>query len=517
MTDKTDGGWRATEQASAPRADCGQEAGDWGDPGAGGKPAAGLPNRMAIVGVLLTGAFMILLDATIVNVAVPTIQRGMRASDGAIEWIVSGYALAYGLLLIPAGRLGDRFGHKKTYLAGLAGFTAASVLCGTSASTAELVAWRIVQGAMAGILNPPILAIIQETFPPKERGKAFGMYGAVAGLATASGPLAGGLLISWNLHGWDWRPVFLVNLPIGILGLAAALRLVPESRGQRASLDLVGVALASVVLVLITYPLTEGQDQGWPPWTFVCLAAALPALGLFIGWERLTARRGKAPLVNLELFGSRAFSSGTAVSLAYFAGFVGLVFVLSVYLQAGLGWSALHAGLGILPFAAGTFAGAAASDEVARRTGRGALQLGSVVVALGTLATILVIHAGGARVSAAALLPALLAAGIGNGLMIAPLTTIVLSAVPWQEAGSASGVLSAAQRLGQGLGVAIVGVALFGGLGTGAAHAATRARVAQEFIHGAQAASLCALGAMIVTILIIPFLPRGGRREEWSG
>jgi Na+/melibiose symporter-like transporter len=268
------------------------------------------------------------------------------------------------------------------------------------------------------------------------------------------------------------------------------------------------------VFVLITYPLTEGQERGWPPWTFACLAAALPALGLFIGWERLTARRGKTPLVNLQLFGSRAFSAGTAVSLAYFAGFVGLVFVLSVYLQSGLGWSALHAGLAILPFAAGTCAAAAASDMVARRIGRGALQLGSVIVALGTLATILVIHAEGAGVSAVQLLPALLAAGIGNGLMIAPLTTIVLSAVPWREAGSASGVLSAAQRLGQGLGVAIVGVALFSSLGAGAA---TRAGVAREFTHGAQVASVCALAAMIVTVLLIPLLPRGGQREEWSG
>jgi MFS family permease len=429
MADKTDGSWRPAEQASASWAGRGQEAGEWGQAGqeavdwagagAWGRPAADVPNRLAILGVLLVGAFMILLDATIVNVAIPTIQRGMHASDGAIEWIVSGYALTYGLL------------------------------------------------------------------------------------------------IAWNLHGWGWRPVFLVNLPIGILGLAAALRLVPESRGQRASLDLVGVALVSAVFVLITYPLTEGQGRGWPPWTFASLAAALPVLGLFIGWERLTARRGKTPLVNLELFGTRAFSSGTAVSLAYFAGFVGLVFVLSVYLQVGLGWSALHAGLAILPFAVGTFAGAAASDQVAQRIGRRALQLGSVIVALGTLATILLIHAEGPRVSGVQLLPALLAAGIGNGLMIAPLTTIVLSAVPWQEAGSASGVLSAAQRLGQGLGVAIVGVALFGSLG--GPHAATRARVAQEFTHGAQVASLYALAAMIGTAAIIPLLPRGGQHEEWSG
>src|ERR1700730_7438210 len=176
-------------------------------------PAPGVPNRLTVLAVVLTGGFMILLDATIVNVAVPTIQRNLVASYSAIEWIVSGYALAYGLLLIPGGRLGDRIGHKQTYLIGLAGFTAASVLCGVSSGPGELVAWRIVQGAMAGIMNPPILAVIQAVFPSAERGKAFGFYGAVAGLATALGPLAGGVLIAWELKGWDRGAGVPVDVP----------------------------------------------------------------------------------------------------------------------------------------------------------------------------------------------------------------------------------------------------------------------------------------------------------------
>jgi MFS family permease len=175
---------------------------------------------------------MILLDATIVNVAVPTIQRSLHASYSAVEWVVSGYALSYGLLLIPAGRLGDRVGHKKVYLIGLAGFTAASVLCGTSGSARELVAWRIVQGAMAGIMNPPVLAVIQVVFPARERGKAFGWYGAVAGLATALGPLAGGLLIAWNPNGWDCRPVFVSTCPSAWLGSLPRCGWCP-SRGGR--------------------------------------------------------------------------------------------------------------------------------------------------------------------------------------------------------------------------------------------------------------------------------------------
>jgi EmrB/QacA subfamily drug resistance transporter len=544
----------------------------WETSGARDDPIPDVPNRMVILGVVLLGAFMILLDATIVNVAVPTIQGSLHATYSSIEWVLSGYALAYGLLLIPAGRLGDRVGHKKTYLVGLTGFTVASVLCGTAGSPGELVAWRVVQGAMAGVMNPPILAVIQAVFPPKERGKAFGLYGAIAGVATAIGPLAGGLLIAWNFQGWDWRPVFLVNLPIGILGLAAAMRLMPESRGRADSLDVAGIGLVSAAMLLITVPLIEGQGAGWPLWTFACLASALPVLGLFVLWERSVARHGRTPLVNIALFANRSFAAGTGVSLVYFAGFIGFLFSLSLYLQIGLGWSAIEAGLTILPFAAGTFFGAAFSDRVTRRIGRGVLQVGSTIAAISTVAIILLIHTEGVAISGIHLLPVLLVGGIGSGLVIAPNVDVVLSGVPLQDAGSASGVLNASQRLGQAVGIAVVGVALFASIGTGAATAASQASselrqqlstaglssqvsdsdvaqfsaclemqlrssdptwrppgcpsgrgndpisaaftsaargaLAQDFTLAVQVASLYALGAMVLTVFLTSLLPR---------
>lgn len=551
------------------------EPADWAEASDWGEPSTLVENRMTILWVVLIGAFMILLDATIVNVAVPSIERSLHASFASVEWVVSGYALAYGLLLIPAGRLGDRVGHKKVYAVGLVGFTAASVLCGTSTSAGELVAWRVVQGAMAGVMNPPILAIIQATFPQKERGKAFGYYGAIAGLATALGPLAGGLLIAWNFHGWDWRPVFLVNLPIGVVGLVAALRVIRESRGERQSLDLAGIGLISATMVLITYPLIEGQGAGWPAWTFACMACAVPVLALFVWWERRVSRNGGTPLVKISLFSNRAFAAGSALSLVYFAGFIGLLFVLSMYVQIGLGWSALHAGLTILPFAAGTFFGAAASDQVTRRIGRGVLQIGTVVVALATIAIIAVIHAEGISVSSYDLLPALLIGGIGSGMVIAPNVAVVLAGVPWQEAGSASGVVSTAQRLGQSVGIAVVGVALFVSLANVAPHAARQAlpilrqqlaaeqpastqqrfvtcfdaqvrasdptapppgcsahdqparvaaayqdagqdALAQAFTHASQVAFLYALGALVLAALLVPLLPRRLRDDEWT-
>lgn len=452
------------------------------------QPSAEVKSRMAVLAVVLVGAFMILLDATIVNVAVPAIQRGLHSSYSAVEWMVSGYALAYGLLLIPAGRLGDRVGHKTTYLAGLAGFTAASVLCGTSGSPAELVAWRVVQGAMAGLMNPPILAVIQAVFPQQERGKAFGFYGAIAGVATAIGPLAGGLLIAWNPHGWDWRPVFLVNLPIGIAGIAAALRLVPQTRGKADPLDLIGAALVCAAMLLITYPLVQGQSAGWPLWSFACLGAAAPVLAMFFLWERRMLRRGRTPLVDVTLFANRSFAAGTGLSLVYFAGFIGLLFALSLYLQIGLGWTALHAGLAILPFAAGILVGGAVSDYAARKLGRGVLLLGAAVVACCITAIIGVVHADGTALSGLHLLPALLAAGVGSGLVIAPSVDVVLSGIRWQDAGSASGVLGASQRMGQAIGIAVVGVALFGSLAAGAQGAA--ARQAPALQHQLTAAGL---------------------------
>jgi EmrB/QacA subfamily drug resistance transporter len=420
--------------------------------------------RWVPIAVLLTGAFMILLDATIVNIAIPPIEKTLHANNDALEWIVAGYALAYGLLLIPAGRLGDRHGHKKVFLIGLAGFTVASTLCAVSVSPGELVAWRIVQGVMAGVMNPPILALIQAAFPPQERGKAYGAYGAVAGVSTALGPLIGGLLIQWNLNGWDWRPVFMINVPIGIAAFIAAIFIVPESRGRPGPIDIVGVALVTLAVLLLTYPLIEGRYLHWPVWTFVSMAASVPAMAAFALWEIRREGQNQPPLVSMGLFKHRSFSAGVGLSVTYFAGFIGLLFALSLYLQIGLSKSALSAGLALLPFPTGSLVGASLSDWITRKIGRMVLTIGSGLLIIGIVGIILTIHYEGS--SALQLLPAMVIGGFGSGMVIAPSTEIVLAGVPWQDAGSASGVLSAAQRLGQAIGIAVIGVVLFSVLGT---------------------------------------------------
>ena len=436
--------------------------------GAGAEAPAD-PRRWVSLAVVLAGAFMILLDATIVNVAIPAIQLDLGASYGAIEWVVSGYALTFGLTLIPGGRLGDRFGYRRLFVLGMLGFVATSALCGLARNPDQLIAARAAQGLFAGLLNPQILAVIQVAFPQRERSRAYAMYGIVAGVSVAAGPLLGGLLVQADVAGLLWRPIFLLNVPIGIVAMILALRLLPGTRGRGGALDPVGIGLVAATLLLVTVPLIEGREAGWPAWTWLCFAAAVPVGALFVVWELARLRRGRDVLFDLRLFRHRSLAVGTAIGLTYFAGFIGLLFALVLHLQLGLGRSALAAGLILMAFAVGSMIGGGTSDVLHARLGRGVLLLGSGLVIAGSLGVILTIHLAGSASSGVSLLPALFVIGIGNGLTIAPNVDIALSSVPPKESGSAAGMVNTSQRIGNALGVAVVGVALFGALGTNAA------------------------------------------------
>ena len=478
--------------------------------------SAGTRRHWLAYGVALMGVFMTLLDATIVNVAVVPIQRDLHTGYDAVEWVLTGYALAFALTVIPGGRLGDRFGHKRIFLFGLAGFTIASVLCSVSTSAGELIAWRVVEGAMAGFINPAILGLAEKMFPPAQRGQAYATYGATAGLASALGPLLGGLLIAWNLNGWDWRPVFAINVPLGIICFIGVALLAPEARGRGGSLDEIGILLVSGASLLLTYPLVEGQQHGWPKWSFVMLGLSLPAFVIFALWEARRLRRGAVPLVDIRLFRNRAFAAGVSLSMFFFAGFVGFLFVMSVHLQIGLGHSALYTGLALLPYAGGAFFGAASSDPLTRKLGRSILFIGTVLVMAGLISVIVTLHVvGDSGVSSVQLLPSMLAAGIGTGFIIAPCTGFVLATVPWQDTGSAGGVLNAALRYGQALGVAIVGVVLFGGIGGQAA--ASSGSLRADYTHSAETTVLYPLGAIVITFLLVFFMPkRTPDASEWA-
>lgn len=453
---------------------------------AGDKPD---PRRWLTLVVLLLAAFMNLLDVSIVNIAIPAIQRSLHASYADVQWALAGYTLAYALVLITGSRLGDTFGRKRMFLIGVTGFTLMSALCGAARDPGMLIACRVAQGAMGAVMMPQVLSVIQVIFPAAERIKALAAFGVTAGLGTVSGPLLGGLLTQHDLFGLDWRPIFLINVPVGILAVAASAVLMPESRApRRPRLDPGGVALISAALLLLLYPLVQGRQLGWPVWTFVSMAAAVPMFAVFVFYERAKDRRDSSPLVRLSLFRNRAFAVGIAIAVTFFLGVTSFTLILTLFLQIGLGFQPLHAGLTFLPFSAGVLVASGAAARLAPRFGRAVTMTGALIMAAGMTGLIAIVHHYGSAVTTMDMVPALIAAGLGMGTVLAPLADILLDGVPHQDAGSASGIFNTSLQLGASIGVAIIGVIFFGLLGSQSAPAA--AAVAPQLRSGLAAASV---------------------------
>ncbi|MFC9996424.1 MFS transporter [Nocardia sp. NPDC127526] len=421
------------------------------------------PRRWIAFAVVLAAGFMDLLDVTIVNVAIPSIQNDLKAEYSQIEWIIAAYVLSFAAVLITGGRLGDIYGRKRLFLLGMAGFTLASAACGLSTDPAMLIASRFAQGAMAGLMVPQILAIIRVTFPKAERAKAIAIYSGVGGSASAVGLALGGLLVQWDLFGLGWRPIFLVNIPIGILGLVAAAVVMRDSRSaQPPRLDIIGMVLAVSAVLLLVYPLTEGRRLDWPAWTFVMIAASLAVFAVFGVYERWRARTIGSPLIDVELFRSRPFTVGLASWLLFWIGFGGFFLVWSLFMQAGLGWSPMRAGLTSVLFAVGAGIGAGVSVSVlAPKFGRWVLLGGGLVTIAGFgLYGWLAARYESDFSSWQMALP-LIVTGIGFGFVVAPTIDMLLGQIPGREAGAASGLLNTGQQMGMALGVALVGIVFF--------------------------------------------------------
>ncbi|MCC3766890.1 MFS transporter [Streptomyces sp. UNOC14_S4] len=420
--------------------------------------------RWLALAVVMTASFMDLVDVTIVNIAMPSIQRDLDASFSVLQWLGEGYALAFAIGLITGGRLGDIYGRKKIFLLGMGGFTLASMLCGVVSDPQLLVAARVLQGLMGALMVPQVLSIIHVTFPAEERGKVFGMFGAIVGLGAVSGPMLGALLTQWNILGLEWRPIFLINLPVGIAGLILGRRFIEESKAPQAlKLDLVGMVLASVGLLMLLYPLTQGREHDWPVWGFVSMVCAVPVLGGFVAYERHKSRKDGSPLVELSLFKVKSFAAGIGVQLT-FGLTTGIFFLVwTFYMQIGLGWSALRAGLTGIPFSLAVSAAAGMSvQKLVPRFGRKVLQGGAVVLAAGVLTYIWEIDRYGASIKSWQMALPLIIMGAGMGLIVAPITDAVLSEVPREHAGSASGLINTTQQLGNAIGLGLVSVSFFG-------------------------------------------------------
>ncbi|MBT2406365.1 MULTISPECIES: MFS transporter [unclassified Streptomyces] len=422
--------------------------------------------RWLALAIVMTAAFMDLVDVTIVNIAIPSMRQDLEASTSAIQWITAGYALAFAAGLITGGRLGDIYGRKRLFLIGIAGFTAASLLCGIAANPSVLVASRLLQGAMAAMMVPQVLAIIHVTFPPHERGKVFGMFGAIVGLGAVSGPMLGALLTEWNIAGLEWRPIFLINLPVGIAALILGRKFITESKAPHAlRLDLVGVVLATLGLIMLIFPLTQGRENGWPVWGFACMIAAPLVFIGFIRYEQYKIRKDGSPLVELSLFKVKSFAGGIAVQLTFGIA-TGIFFLVwTLYMQFGLGWSALRAGTTGIPFSIAVSAAAGMSvQKLVPRFGRKVLQAGVLIMAAGLILYIWESEHYGMEIASWQMAAPLIVMGLGMGLIIAPLTDTVLSEVPRRHAGSASGLINTTGQMGNALGLALTSVVYFGSI-----------------------------------------------------
>lgn len=415
------------------------------------------PRRWRAFAVCLLVGFMSLLDVSIVNVALPSIGTSLDAGESALQWVVSGYALTFGLVLVPAGRFGDARGRRSAFLLGLVLFVLASLACGLATSPGVLVAARLVQGLAGGLLNPQVSGLVQQLFRGAERAKAFGLLGAVIGLSTAVGPMLGGLLIAAAGPELGWRLVFVVNLPVGVVAFVLAARLLPADPPGRRSYDTdpVGVLLLGGGLGCLLLAIVQADRRLLPlyPLGFVLLAA-------WVAWERRYARHHD-PLVDLALFRRAGYSAGASVAVLFFAGFTGLFFIYALHLQQDLGLGALASGLAVLPFALGSAVAAAVGGRLVVRYGRPLVAAGLVLAAAGFAGTWLAAGLVPGRGIVWATAVPLLAAGIGSGLVITPNITLTLSQVPVAQAGTAGGVLQTGQRLGAAAGIAVTGAVFY--------------------------------------------------------
>ena len=414
-------------------------------------------NPWLVLLVLTTGFFMIMLDTTIVNVAIPAMSTGLKTTLDQILWVLNAYVLVYAVLLITAGRLGDLYGQRNLFAIGLFVFTVASALCGLSQSPEQLIAARVLQGVGGALLTPQTLAILTSIFPPARRGAAFGVWGGVAGLATLAGPTVGGAIITYI----DWRWIFYINVPIGILALVATFLIIPDLRpGRHHGWDVVGIIVATAGLFAIVFGLIEGERYSWGQIGSYAItipeviAAGVVLLVLFVIWERFQSE----PLMPLSLFADRNFAVANWIAAAISVGMLGLFLPFTIYLQSARGFSALVAGLTLAPMSLTSMFTAPFAGRLADRIGGKYILMAGIAlftIGMGSIAFV----AGPDSTWVNFFVPAVVA-GLGIGMTFAPMTTVAMRNVSPQVAGSASAVLNTIRQLGAAIGSAVVGAVL---------------------------------------------------------
>jgi EmrB/QacA subfamily drug resistance transporter len=452
------------------------------------------PKRWRVLAVTQVAGFMSLLDVSIVNVALPSIQRDLGASAGTVQWIVSGYALTFGLALVPAGRLGDTLGRRRMFLIALSAFVLTSAVSGAAPTVGLLIGARLLQGVAGGMLAPQNSGLIQDLFRGPERGRAFGILGATIGLATAAGPVVGGLILAAFTGPDGWRWVFYVNVPIGLVALVLAARLLPAvSRGsvRGVHLDMVGSLLLGGGVLSLLLPLVQADTGGvrrlW--WLF---GVAVLLLATFAWWEARTVRRGRQPLLDPRLIHTSGYAAGLGIGLVYFTGFTGIWLVFALFFQDGLGYSPLRSGLAVTPFALGVAVSAVIAGRLVSRLGRWLTVIGLTMTTAGLAAAALVLRYVGGDAAAWATAVPLLVGGLGGGMVTSPNITLTLESVPVSMAGAAGGALQTAQRIGSAIGTATLAGVFY----------AVLASTGRDYSAAVSNALLAASGAMLLALLL---------------
>ncbi|TRZ72204.1 MAG: DHA2 family efflux MFS transporter permease subunit [Streptomycetaceae bacterium] len=454
-------------------------------------------HRWLILGIVLAAEIMDLLDSTIVNVAGPSLKDELGATPSALQWVIGGYTLTLGAGLVLGGRLADRYSRRNVFLLGLVSFTITSLLCAIAPNIESLIAFRLIQGFAGAMVLPHVIGFIRDVFPPEELGKAFAVFGPVFGLGGILGPIIGGFLIDGDIASTGWRAVFLVNIPIGVINIALAWKYLPKHATDHSiKIDLFGSLLIMSSSALMLLPLIQGQEAGWPLWTFLSLAASLFGFGIFALQQRWVISRKNTPLVNPEIFKSKIYNLGLAGIFTFFAGFTGVYLIITLFLQIGEGYSARGAGIANIAIALGTAIGGALSGAVlADKFGTRVLQMGACAQIVGALLLFFALpdmqsfdfwH----------IAPGMLVSGFGTGLVVAALFDAILLAIKDELVGSASGVLSAIQSIASSVGVAIFGTIFFNKVTTG------------QIDQGFRNALLLQVGLVSVFLVITFLLPK---------
>ncbi|HEX6453294.1 MAG TPA: MFS transporter [Trebonia sp.] len=450
--------------------------------------------RWLALPAVLMATFMAQFDLFVVNVALPVLQRELHAGDAALQLVVGGYAFVYAAGLITAGRLGDRIGHHTVFLLGMGAFGLTSLWCGLAQSPIELVIARLVQGLAGAAMVPQVLALISLLFGPHERARALSVFGVVIGVGSVAGQVLGGVIINADLFGAGWRPIFLVNVPVALIGVIAGAALLPgHETVSHPRFDIVGAVGIPIGLALILVPLTVGRDLGWPWWTWMSFAAAIAVLTAVMRWEHRLAAAGAAPVFDPGLFREPAFAWGLGLSVAIFGSFFSFVFTLALLLQDGIGLTPLGAGLSFAPLGIAFAVASILARGFVARFGARVILIGTGLAAVGLLA-IVILLASGASPSEATLIPPMVIVGLGSGTAVPVLVGVVIQSVR-EGAGVVSGVLTTAQQFASAVGVAAVGAIFFAVLGSGR----TLPDYTRAMLWSASASLILAIVAVVIS------------------